>query len=357
MGKSALLIMAAIAACISEAIVNDYGSTKNDLNYLPTLIANERSLAVNRFPSSGEYGYSTLCSFPFLVLARTSPSVQCLVLALSVLASHGQYPFTMLVPARSSISKKFQLVLKNLNIGIYRYQDIPIPPAGVRFHGSKQSWIISYQRVHMFRLPHKKVLFLDYDMVVIKNIDSIFSYPTFMIGSDCTPHTTTPPSPHRAGLAEENKAIIGAIELVAPSEDNFQLLYSLIQNGTILRAHGEVEWRWTDTDQSLLPAAFPMALLPCTYQAFPDLCLVASAPPLQHFPLDNFAILHFTWTRRKGVDFLLGDTFLRLLRKAVNMDLRWGGAGKAHGGVEVVAGAINKMSEAELAGRYVSSLI
>lgn len=323
-----------------------------DLNFLPELVANEESINSNIFPSNGSFGYATLCAFPKLELAANSSSCQCLALALSILASHGRYPFTVLVPRKTKIMRQYWHLLRQLNIGIYRYDDVPIPDAAKKYHGHKLSWLISYQRIHAFRLPFKRVLFLDNDMIVTKNIDEIFLHDTDMIGSDCTPHVMRPQGPaHRSRL--ENLSHIGSIELISPGESNFQMLYDLIQNGAVRNSKGhEVGWKWTQTDQTLFPAAFQMARLDCKYQVFPDMCFTATSPPLKYFPLDQFSIVHYTWTARKGPEFMSPSAFMSLLVKFTRFEQNWHPLPlqQRHSPVATV---IDQMSHDELAARYV----
>jgi hypothetical protein len=332
-----------------------YGSYQQDLTFLPELITNEHSISTNKFSSEGPFGYATLCSFPKLELISNSSSMQCIALAISILTAHGRYPFTMLVPRKTKILRRYWHLLNYLNIAIYRYDDVPLPLAAKRYHGNKLSWLISYQRIHAFRLPFKKLLFLDHDMIVTKNIDEIFKHQTDMIGSDCTPHVMWPQDrPDRSRL--KNRSHIGSIELVSPSESNFQLLYNLIQNGTLYDSSGqEAGWRWTQTDQTLFPATFTMGRLDCMYQVFPDMCFTATSPPLQHFPLDHFSIIHYTWTARKGPDFMSSDTFMNLMKKFVKFEQRW------HPSPDnqlqpSISSVISQMSSDELTARYVSEL-
>lgn len=335
---------------------SQYGSTFTDIDFFPELVANEASLTQNKFPSKGLYGYATLCSFRTLSLVAPSPSSQCLVLALSVLVSNTRYPFTMLIPANTTISSTFNKIIRKLNIQIYRYKEIPIPPAGQAFHRGKSSWLISYQRVHMFRLPFLKVAFLDYDMIITKNIDALFAdaLSSDMIGSDCTPHITSPPGERSMLRSGHHRAKIGSIEVVTPGEDKFLLFYDLIQNGTVVNATGHaVGWRWEQTDQTLLPATLEMQLLDCKYQIFPDVCFTATSPPLQHFPLRNFSILHFTWSRMKGPDFVRAESFLWLLRKFAIMEQNRHSK-QPFDSPNVL---IQRIPTSELEARYVSDII
>ena len=281
------------------------------LNHLPTLLENRKNHR-QHFIQAENFSYATLCSYDVLSFEKKHiKSVQCLVLAASLLLSNVSYPLTFLVGNNVKIDHNYHQLISKMKINIYRYNDIPIPQAAVAEHlkFNEFSWIVAYQKVHSFSLPYSRVLFLDNDMVVIKNIDHLFRIPEDMMGSDCTPHHG-----YKNRTRHSEGTQIGSIELITPSNQTFQLLYDSIQNGTVYdNYHQPIGWKYPVTDQSLYPAVLKVGKLPCEYQIFPDVCLHA-AQPLRYFPLKNYYILHYTWIWHKGNDFLHHDSFDYYLR-------------------------------------------
>ena len=292
---------------------NDFNNS--DFRFQPSIISNELNLLQNaspallKFPSNGgtqNFSYSSLCDFD--ESSRDGVLQQCLSVALSVLVTNPVASYTFLISRRKDIGTKYLHLIHRLNIHIYYFKDLKIPPAAIALHlrEDKGSWITSYQRIHMFRLPYKRVLFLDSDMVVVRNIDHLFLIERSMFGGDCTPHIGSPPD-RRHSFSEGYR--IGSIQLVTPSERNFSLLLSSLRDGTIRDEFGNVTgWKYPQTDQSLFPALFDFGQLPCEYQTFPDICFHAPSPR-QDFPLSRFFMLHFTWIWHKGSAFFKDGVF------------------------------------------------
>lgn len=254
-----------------------------------------------KFVAEGSYTYTTLCVGKNEILSLNDEnSLKCLTLALSLLHSETIHPFTILTAKDTVIEDSYMRMIKQLGVKIYYYDKIKLPKQAIALHKKqrKYQWIISYQRVCMFKLPYKKVILLDNDQIIQKNIDELFNYEYPVIARDCGPHSI------KIKQFDLNSKIhIASIVLIFPNDTIYELLVDKIKNGVIKNEHGEF-WRWDVSDQSILPQLIQFQLLDCKYQITPDTCFWAPEPLKGVFDLSNYYIFHFTWVQHKSSQFL-----------------------------------------------------
>ena len=105
----------------------------NNFYFLDSLLINEFNMTVMKFPQYSNYTYVTHCGFSTLSINERQ-SLNCLLLALSVLSTSPKYSFIILVSSISTISEEYKQLATRLGIQLYLYNDIMIPPAGKQAH-------------------------------------------------------------------------------------------------------------------------------------------------------------------------------------------------------------------------------
>ena len=146
-------------------------------------------------------------------------------------------------------------------------------------------------------------MFLDHDIIVLKNMDEFFKLPNkFYMGSDCLPHskddavknTVVPFKYANAGqmiISPSNVTFNYALQLLQNKEKyTMKISDEEFQKFGIYRAIDIKmdEWVWGTGMQNVFRYAFGTSLLPCHVQSFPDQCIL-----VDQNSFEDFYSLHF----------------------------------------------------------------
>ena len=155
----------------------------------PQLCWNEAT-ASQSFPDAEELVYAMMCQHDKLSLEEPDQRM-CLVAAKSLLASRPRHGLLLLVSESTVIEKHYQALLAQLNVQVTRFTSLWVPPEAHEHHrtAGTMNWVVAYQKLKIWSMTQfKKLVVLDSDVVVLDNLDFLFSLPGSAIGSDCTPH-------------------------------------------------------------------------------------------------------------------------------------------------------------------------
>ena len=255
----------------------------DELPFLPALCWHKLR-APARFPVKTQYAYATLCDYPVLSLGNKETR-QCAILAVSLLFTIPKHGFIMLVPHATVIEADYLGLLEAMRVRIERYDNIDVPEAAKKSAEAigRSTWIPSYQKLNLWRLRDAwKVLYIDCDSVVLRNLDHVFLQPD-SIGCDCMLHYK--------GFSEEwvGGYGIGGLLLATPAPETFQRLVTALNDGF---DNATQTWRYEGGDQVLIRENLDLKLLPANMQFMVEVCQ-RSRDPMLNFPLDNMMLVHF----------------------------------------------------------------
>eukprot|EP00877_Chromochloris_zofingiensis_P007311 jgi/Chrzof1/2833/Cz12g00150.t1 len=298
---SSLASTAGHTARAVQAIKSLYPSCA--LPYLPNLCWNEQH-PVAAFPTNTSEAYVTVCDYKELSF-NVSGAMQCLMLIKSALTTIPRHSFVLMVRQNTTIHKQYQALLDKWKVHVVKYAPFEIPKEAVRFHtlGKHLNWIISYQKLNMWKLiQYDRLLFLDGDMVVLDNLDFLFALRHDALACDCLPHGFDEEPNNNTGLMDYGYKHGGVgnsgIVLFTPSLETFDHIRQRLRDAV----HPVTKnWAYWGGDQQLTEELFGhhygrKSLLPANIQTFPDICF-RFKDPMFHFPVHRFYILHNTWAR------------------------------------------------------------
>ena len=172
------------------------------LPFAPQVCFNEAQ-KVNSFPDPAGYVYAIMCSFPALSV-QSKDSRQCLIAARSLLSTQPKHGLVLFVSSTTTVENQFQQMLNGWNIKILVLEEMFVPPEAYQYHDGmgQHSWALTYQKLVAWTLvQYKKLAIIDMDIVVLDNIDHVFSLPHSAVGSDCTPHDNSE-DPQRSWVSD-----------------------------------------------------------------------------------------------------------------------------------------------------------
>ena len=138
-----------------------------------------------------------------------------LVLANSMKRVKARFPFYVLVP--KSVSAELRDSILSLDLPILEYEDILLDQK-LQNANAVTSWNQTFFKLNIMRLTQfDKIIFVDADMLLLQNIDHLFSYPSLS--------ATTGGKAAHPEYTEFNSGLL----VVEPSEEIFEKLMGCIE--------------------------------------------------------------------------------------------------------------------------------
>jgi len=202
---------------------------------------------------NASYAYATLCSYPYLTLKNHARF--CLRTAVSVLTTSPAYEFYMMVPNRSIIGTNFLKIMRSLNVKIWRYEPVGVPAAALRCHQGQGTsrWMLAYEKLHVWSLPAKRVLYLDSDALVLENLDHLLGLPD-SLGCESAFNNRDPLWFYKCNPTS-------SIMVISPNNTSQSILFAAVKDGVGNFNHTLTcgswcnscdSWRWFMGDQHLI---------------------------------------------------------------------------------------------------------
>lgn len=263
--------------------------------YLPFLCINADHLQPGaRLPAlandTSGYVYATVCQYHPLEMSNPRAH-QCLAVVASLLVSHARHPVIVLINSTAEVEPAYQAVLTALGAEIHRFEQVPLPPIAYKNLTAKalaqQTAVIN--KMNLWLLPYKKVLYLDADAVAVQNMDHLFAMDS---GGACE----NLPHPY---LSEKQHDYIdrywvnAGVLLLKPNKTDFDRVVAYM--------NAETEWKHSLLEQELINTVLKPPCLPGNAQIFPDMC-GNPADQRRSFPFRRFLVLHYAWMEGKGPD-------------------------------------------------------
>ncbi|KAK9785350.1 hypothetical protein WJX73_006219 [Symbiochloris irregularis] len=297
-------LLAVSFACLQVVASGDQGAADSladaisncTVPFAPQVCLNEAAKAsIQRFPDVDKLAYAVLCQFPYLSLSVPQHR-QCLVVARSLLVAGSKRGLLLLVPHDTEIEATYEAVLQDWNIQVFRFQPLLLPTEGHDRHvkDGRPNWVYTYNKLVAWSLDaYSKVVVIDYDSVVLENIDFLFgltSAAAGYVGADCTPHYGKDDY-----WGDRDCHINSGLFLAQPGRETFEKLASSVANGW---DHFSQSWKWYSAEQTILEDK-PTAILRLPYlspnlQQYPDVCYRVPEPTKTH-PMRRMSVLHYTW--------------------------------------------------------------
>jgi len=201
------------------------------------------------------------------------------VIALAVSLKDVESHHPLIVLLTSEVSPSSRRILTKLGCILMEIQPIQLPP---ELSLEVSRWGPAFSKLHAFKLDqYKKLVWLDSDLLVVRDIDSMFDLPYLLSGCIDTDASSCQYKESRMNLLNS-----GVMSLI-PTAQQYSKLIATMNNKTLLS-------RGTINDQDVIMAANPdWHHLPYPqYGAQITHCICENDPRMWDSP--NLRILHFT---------------------------------------------------------------
>lgn len=166
-----------------------------------------------------------------------------LVLHRTLLETKPKYPFLLLITQKVTKEGIQKLEKNNINYKIIK-EEVHNPTDVNMNH----RWFHTYSKLHVFnQTEFEKIVYLDADMFILRNIDELFSHP-HMSGTNAG--SMIPEKSHWSHL---NTGLM----VIEPSEELFKYMYKKVGKIENLQSQGTEEKPKYGSDQDFLNAYFP----------------------------------------------------------------------------------------------------
>lgn len=183
-------------------------------------------------------------------------------------------PIVVLINERVQLSRDTRDALAGVGASVVPYRDIA-------YDRRRLLVLKNVNRLHLWRLPFERVVFVAAEVALLRNLEYLFQYPDFAV----VPNSETP-SQFRTSLL-----------VLRPSNDTF---------AAMVRAIGTYEPTWDTSEQAFLAEFFNQSQTLLPWSACPSVRTLYMRPELWDFR--DVTCLHWSqfqpWTWQKRTDLL-----------------------------------------------------
>jgi len=226
---------------------------------------------------------SAVGNYAYITLANNEGYAKgAVALAMSLFEVGSLYPLLVLVT--SGVPKSIVDMLEGIGCIVYHIESLPLPP---QLALQAERWGPAFTKFMSWeRTEYDKLIFMDSDLLVLKNVDGLFR-----TGADDIVLATVDADASSCSFqAERLKLINSGLMVLTPSHKTFSSLVKTLHNETLL-AGGALN------DQDILARSLPWVGLP--YPMYGAQVTHCECSDNRLWDLENTKILHFTAGLRK----------------------------------------------------------